>query len=190
MRQMRHIWGKQFQTKERQSYKNIVWENVIECMKILCQQSVALKESSCQIDEKNEESFNFVQKLHKTTKPFDQTILKHFETLWKDEGIRNTLARRDQFYIMDSAEYFMENLKKYVGDDYVPSFDEICRCRIRTLGIKHEEFVFNKVMFRVYDVGGQRSERRKWFSQFDNCRAIIYVCSLAGYHQVIFEDNK
>ena len=64
---------------------------------------------------------------------------------------------------MDSAEYLLNNMKKFVGNDYVPTFDEICRCRIRTLGIKHEEFVFNKVMFRVYDVGGQRSERRKWF---------------------------
>ncbi|VDM59949.1 unnamed protein product [Angiostrongylus costaricensis] len=44
--------------------------------------------------------------------------------------------------------------------------------------------------FRVYDVGGQRSERRKWIHCFDNVNAVIYVAAISEYDQVLKEDNK
>lgn len=43
---------------------------------------------------------------------------------------------------------------------------------------------------RVVDVGGQRSERRKWISCFDDVRAVLFVCALSGYDMTLFEDGK
>jgi hypothetical protein len=42
----------------------------------------------------------------------------------------------------------------------------------------------------VFDVGGQRSERRKWIHLFDNVHTIIYVCAISEYDQVLLEDEK
>jgi len=187
---MRHIWGKQFQTKERHNYQKIIWENVTECIQTLCEQSIKLKIEECETDEKNKDSITFALKLNKSNILFDDKMYQIFQTIWDDEGIKTTLLHRDKFYIMDSAEYFLNNMKKYVGKDYVPTFDEICHCKVRSTGVKSENFVFNKVLFTVYDLGGQRSERRKWLNVCDNVKAIIYVTSLAGYNQVIFEDGK
>jgi len=39
-------------------------------------------------------------------------------------------------------------------------------------------------------VGGQRSERKKWMNCFDDVRAVIYCVNLAGYNQVLFEDQS
>ncbi len=43
---------------------------------------------------------------------------------------------------------------------------------------------------RVVDVGGQRSERRKWISCFDDVRAVLFVSALSGYDMTLFEDGK
>jgi len=44
--------------------------------------------------------------------------------------------------------------------------------------------------YRVVDVGGQRSERRKWIQCFDDVRAVLFVCALSGYDMTLFEDGK
>uniref|UniRef100_A0A914LY92 Uncharacterized protein n=1 Tax=Meloidogyne incognita TaxID=6306 RepID=A0A914LY92_MELIC len=41
----------------------------------------------------------------------------------------------------------------------------------------------------IFDVGGQRSERRKWIHIFDDVNAIIFVVAISEYDQKIREDN-
>ena len=41
----------------------------------------------------------------------------------------------------------------------------------------------------MYDVGGQRSERKKWIQCFDDVRAILYVVALSGYDMTLQEDQ-
>ena len=42
-----------------------------------------------------------------------------------------------------------------------------------------EEYVIDGVPFVVYDVGGQRNERRKWIHCFNDVTAIIFVAALS-----------
>jgi len=42
---------------------------------------------------------------------------------------------------------------------------------------------------RLVDVGGQRSERRKWIQCFDDVRAVLFVAALSGYDMTLFEDG-
>jgi len=41
---------------------------------------------------------------------------------------------------------------------------------------------------RLFDVGGQRSERRKWIQCFDDIRALLFVAALSGYDMTLIED--
>ena len=61
---------------------------------------------------------------------------------------------------------------------------------VRTTGIVITEVKEAPYSYQVVDVGGQRSERRKWIHCFDDVRAIIFLEGLAGYNQVLFEDNS
>lgn len=38
--------------------------------------------------------------------------------------------------------------------------------------------------YSLVDVGGQRSERRKWMHCFDDVKAVVFLVGLSGYHQV------
>jgi guanine nucleotide-binding protein G(i) subunit alpha len=40
----------------------------------------------------------------------------------------------------------------------------------------------------MYDVGGQRGERKKWIRCFDDVSALMFITSLSEYDQVLLED--
>lgn len=44
-------------------------------------------------------------------------------------------------------------------------------------------------MFEMYDVGGQRNERKKWINCFEGVTAVIFVAALSEYDQCLFEDS-
>lgn len=64
------------------------------------------------------------------------------------------------------------------------------RSRVRTTGIVTETFIIDGVTFEVYDVGGQRNERKKWINCFTDVDAVIFVAAASEYDQVLEEDEK
>jgi hypothetical protein len=48
------------------------------------------------------------------------------------------------------------------AEDYLPSEQDVLRSRVRTTGIVETEFEIDGNLFRMFDVGGQRNERKKW----------------------------
>ena len=44
-------------------------------------------------------------------------------------------------------------------------------------------------IFRLFDVGGQRSERKKWIHCFEDVTAIIFCVAMSEYDQVLHEDE-
>ena len=43
---------------------------------------------------------------------------------------------------------------------------------------------------RMFDVGGQRSERKKWIHCFEGVTAIIFCVALSAYDLVLAEDEE
>lgn len=46
------------------------------------------------------------------------------------------------------------------------------------------------MLCRMVDVGGQRSERRKWIHCFENVTSIIFLVALSEYDQILFESEN
>lgn len=72
---------------------------------------------------------------------------------------------------------------------YVPSENDVFRIRIPTTGIVQNDFEVSGHIFQMFDVGGQRSERKKWIHCFDNVTSVIFVAALSAYDQVLYEDE-
>ena len=68
--------------------------------------------------------------------------------------------------------------------DYMPSTQDVLRTRVKTTGIVEINFTLKDLNFRVFDVGGQRSERKKWIHCFEDVTAIIFINALSEYDQV------
>lgn len=109
--------------------------------------------------------------------------------LWNDEGIRETWENhRSDIQAQESLEYFMENADRVLKPEFEVKEEDWLRARLRTTGILSEQFTISKVTFEVYDVGGQRNERRKWIQVFSNVTSLIFVCAINEYDEVLFED--
>ena len=109
--------------------------------------------------------------------------------LWNDEGIRQTWENhRSDIQAQESLEYFMEHADRVLQPEFEVKEEDWLRARLRTTGILTEEFTISKVNFRIFDVGGQRNERRKWIQVFSNVTSVIFVCAINEYDEVLFED--
>jgi len=67
---------------------------------------------------------------------------------------------------------------------YLPNQQDILLARKPTKGIHEYDFEIKNVPFKMVDVGGQRSERRRWFECFDSVTSILFLVSSSEYDQV------
>jgi len=122
---------------------------------------------------------------------WNATVANDIKALWHDNGIKHVYTMRDRYYqLNDSAAYFFDNIDRINTENYIPSQDDVLRARIRTTGIQEAEFKFEDIEFRMLDVGGQRSERRKWIHCFDSVTAVMFCVSLSEYDQTLREDGN
>lgn len=72
----------------------------------------------------------------------------------------------------------------FLLQDYLPSQQDILLARRPTKGIHEYDFEIKNVPFKMVDVGGQRSERPRWFECFDSVTSILFLVSSSEYDQV------
>ncbi|XP_058509811.1 guanine nucleotide-binding protein G(o) subunit alpha-like [Solea solea] len=113
-----------------------------------------------------------------------------FCALWADQGVQAAAARGYEFELNDSALYFFENMSRIIIPNYIPTEADILRVRVRTCGVIETQFQVNDTIFRLYDVGGQRSERRKWLSCFDRIQVMLFVVALSSYDMTLMEETS
>lgn len=76
---------------------------------------------------------------------------------------------------------FILHLNRISSAQYVPEIDDILRARQPTTAIQEYKYKISSSYFLFVDVGGQRSERRKWINCFENVTSLLYVASLSDY---------
>ena len=175
------------QKVDYQHWKFIVWGNCIAEMQKLVKGARSLN-----IILDNDENNQLASQIeYLRTDGFDWTasLGNSLKSLWNDKGIQTAFQKRSQFQLGDSVEYLMNNLDRFVEPSFVPNEQDIVRARAKTVGIDEAIFRFEGVPFRLVDVGGQRSERRKWIHCFDSVTAVLFCVAISEYDQVLAEDG-
>lgn len=112
--------------------------------------------------------------------------------LWSLPAVRSTFRKRQGFSFMENMDYFFTKSKiEAIFDvNYEPTLEDALKSRSRTMGSNHADIVIRETTFKVFDAGGQRSERRKWIQMFDGVTVVLFVAALNHYGCVIFEDES
>lgn len=161
-RQIKSLYGEGFTTEQRKSFRMVIDANIIQSMQTLIKYSDILdSQYNTKVSDAVLVSKNFITELDEEAK-LDENIAHHISVLWADQGIKTTFTKSSMFQLPDSAEYFFQRVDVIAKPGYVPSFQDVLRCRARTSGIQTVEFTLGRHKFRMLDVGGQRNERKKW----------------------------
>ncbi|KAI3357365.1 hypothetical protein L3Q82_015807, partial [Scortum barcoo] len=110
--------------------------------------------------------------------------------LWKDSGVQAGFERAAEYQLNDSAGYYLNEMDRICKPDYLPTEQDVLRSRVKTTGIIEEQFSCKELHFRMFDVGGQRSERKKWIHCFEGVTCIIFCGALSAYDMVLVEDDE
>lgn len=115
-------------------------------------------------------------------------IAADIASLWGESCI-SSLAETKETDLDDNATYFLDKVADLGVPEYKPTDEDILKVRDPTRSIETLDFRVGKAKFRVIDVGGQRMERPKW-NLTGEITAVLFVCSLIEYDQVLREDLK
>ncbi|GIX70806.1 guanine nucleotide-binding protein G(s) subunit alpha isoforms short [Caerostris extrusa] len=171
-----------FILQEREDKILDVKRNILESIKELIVAMSRLKPPEQLSDESNKASLEYIEAISLIEDySFPQEFYDCVIRLWSDPGVQRTFFRMNEFLFIDSAKYFLDKVHLIRKDDYMPSDQDILHCRKRTTEIQRIEFAVKVPKkygggyqsFWMFDVGGQRGERRKWIQVFDGITAIL-----------------
>ncbi|KAJ3198358.1 guanine nucleotide-binding protein subunit alpha [Entophlyctis luteolus] len=120
---------------------------------------------------------------------FPDLVVDAIKTVWTDPGIKYCASRGCEFHLMDCCYYFLNDIDRIFGAEYVPTVQDVLLCRDQTQSVQEVSFTVNKTVFRVCDIGGQRTQRKKWAAYFEGVNAILFVASIGGFDRTISEDS-
>ena len=110
--------------------------------------------------------------------------------IWCDPCMSKVFDHSSEFYLMDSAPYLFDEVRRIAESEYIPTEADALRARTRTTGIYETRFALGQLSIHMFDVGGQRSERKKWIHCFENVTSIIFCVALNEYDQVLLEESS
>ncbi|KAL0323690.1 UNVERIFIED_CONTAM: Guanine nucleotide-binding protein alpha-1 subunit [Sesamum calycinum] len=139
--------------------------------------------------------YQTIKILHDGSKELSLSLADPSKFMISDEN-KETYSRGNELQVPDCAHYFMENLQRLSDADYVPTKEDVLYARVRTTGVVEIQFSpvgENKKsgeVYRLFDVGGQKNERRKWIHLFEGVTAVIFCAAISEYDQTLFEDDN
>jgi len=188
---MKIIHQNGYSPEELALYRLTIYKNVIDCAKAL----VAAMEQFDLLptDPQTARYAEYIMAFQVNPDPhhsLDQEVAEAVFEITKDPSYARTLERQQEFYMMDSAPYFFDEVKRICEPDYVPIESDVLRARTKTTGIYETRFSMGPLSIHMFDVGGQRSERKKWIHCFENVTSIIFCVALSEYDQVLLEESN
>ncbi|CAG8440689.1 14564_t:CDS:2 [Cetraspora pellucida] len=160
LKQMKLIHDGGYSAEERESFKEIIFSNTVQSMRVILE-AMEMMNISFRSEDARKQSMiilNMPNQIEGDHLP--SNVSNSIKILWADSGT-----------------------------DYFPTNQDVLRSRVKTTGITETTFFIGELTYRMFDVGGQRSERKKWIHCFENVTAIVFLVAISEYDQLLLEDE-
>lgn len=186
LKQMKILHKDGFGPEERRSFIELIYANTLQSIQVLIQACYDLNIKFYYPElEQYAQSILALPKLEPS-----QSLIDQISLLYQSSSIQHALTQTHLFYCLDSAPYFLSKVDRTLSPNYMPTDADILHTRLPTSGIIDTEFNIDALNFHLFDVGGQRGERKKWIHCFQNVHAILFIASLNEFDQKLAEDQS
>lgn len=190
VKQMKIIHENGYSKEECQAYKPVVYSNTVQSMVAILRAMERLGIPFHDSDRAEDAKYLFSVVSQADDIKFTQEFISRMKSLWSDEGVQMCFGRAREYQLNDSAEYYLTSLDRLGDPRYIPTEQDVLRTRVKTTGIVETFFAYKNLNFKMVDVGGQRSERKKWIHCFEGVTSIVFCVSLSAYDLVLAEDEE
>ncbi len=194
VKQLRRIHRSKLTQSELDNVSNALHRNAVDCLVALLD---AAESFGYALADEEEREAAAVARQHTDGERLSPVQAAQLRKLFAGGAVQKALERRAEFWLLDSCEYYMEHVERFAEAGFEPTEEDVVMARVRTTGlvttrleqrvVQSDQDAPSKLHFEVVDVGGQRSERRKWVKCFADVKAVLFVINLAGYNRVLFE---
>ncbi|RCN29779.1 g-protein alpha subunit [Ancylostoma caninum] len=189
-KQMKILHLNGFTDADYVNFRYLVHSNVVQAISQLLRAAEHFRYSPDD-NEKLKQAIAFFVAYKQQVKPSEvelsYELSRAISLIYNSQFIKSTLLRKDEIELLDSAQYFLDDLDRISGSDYRANEMDVIRARVPTSGINEIEFPYKQVVLRMVDVGGQRSEQRKWIHCFDNVSGVLFIAEISAYN--LIEDD-
>jgi len=147
-----------------------------------------------EISDDNKKNIDFFKELSYVEGPLADDVITKAKQFWNDDAVQDLWETRDSLpnLTVINLDYIVQNIDRLAPLDAQATNDDIVRCRQRTTGLSEINFPFNKHFFHIFDVGGQKTERRKWdvLATTQKPTAVLFFSALTDFDvPLLTEEN-
>ncbi|CAD6193673.1 unnamed protein product [Caenorhabditis auriculariae] len=187
LEQIRLLYKQNFSDAEMFHRRAFIYNTILQSMRMMIKM---MDESGISYaDPKNQENAKRIMEEGETQYGlFPQEYADRMVSVWNDDAVQKLYARRSAFNLNDSTKFFLDSFDSINRPDYQPSPKHLIMSYVPTIGVQNVIFTANNRSFQLFDIGGQRIDRRKWATMYDGIDAIFFCLAISEYDQTMNED--
>ncbi|KAF9910317.1 hypothetical protein EC991_006816 [Linnemannia zychae] len=189
IKQMKLLHASGFSIPEREVFRAFIFGNLVGSMQSILS---AMDDHGIALANRENEQylpiFATIPRVANGT-PFPPEYQQAIKALWRDASVQRSYRLGHTYALADNVHYYFKAIDRIYEHGYLPDDSDILRCRVKSTGITETTFHIGSLTYRMFDVGGQRSERKKWIHCFEGVTAVLFMAAISGYDQCLIEDK-